>query len=481
MSDHIQANNHDGGQGHPSMDPKASSKATALDASRINQESKIACRQEAGKGKLGGLGHIKNTQPVSDSSHVTLLNTQKQEIDTLEDRLKLTTGLYKAKVEQLSNANTKLDESKRAYAALKEKADTELAKKNSIIDGLEKDANVKLDKAKEAQAKMDEKDGLIAKLQQEALAHVDRHEPVFDSTIASAFDKINRKINALVRRNATVSTRGDASTPPELTTLDKLAQVLPLEQWGKGAVKPQWYHQDVSRAWQSDHSVRALVLRAMVWNFLKRELFNDDRPFAVLGSIVSEAYRQYYTDVFPNHATSVEAAKWRALTAKCLADVEAKNPAVQATVLDRLKSAFLELLYSDVATKLNWQPPLTLDYFRGVMEGNIARELEPVLQAAIDLATITSRERARYQLWFPDLEAYEYHRIAGQPLMTTDQTSLAINARTAQGHDDDDEEGPISLVASPVLLKWGNGAGERLNEHTVLRKAFVWYPNEGQA
>ncbi|KAL8403918.1 hypothetical protein RB594_008971 [Gaeumannomyces avenae] len=418
-----------------------------------------------------------------------------------EERLQEMAGRYHAKVQELSKAKAKLDEyaaqreeleaelakkssliediieeaskklheAGRAYAAPKKNADTELAKKNNVIDDLKKDAK----------AKMDEKDGLIAKLQQEALAHVDRHEPAFDSTIASAFDKVNRKISALLRRNAAASSNvGVGGEVTEVITLDKFAEAVLPKHWGRLAVKSEWHHQHVAEAWTSDPRVRALMLRAMVWNFLARELFDFKKPFAALNSTVTEDIGRHYMQVFPDPTTSDETAKWRALTAKILTEFEAGYPELRKALLERLQDRFVDLIYNEIATKIDVRPPLTRDFVHQHVKADMARDLEPVLQAATELATLTSKERAGYELHFPSLREEKYHKGAKHPFMTTDPTSLAINVRTADY--DDNEEGSVCLLASPVLVKWGNGAGERLNEYVVLRKAFVWRSEEVQ-
>lgn len=368
-------------------------------------------------------------------------------------------------------ANAMLAESKRCYAALKRDASTELAKKNSVINRLQE----------EAQAKLAEKDKIIAKLQKEALSHVDRHEPAFDSTVADAFSKVNRKIGALVRRSAAISSnvRAGGEETTKAITLDAFAEALPLEHWGERMVKPEWYDSRIVKASQSDSAVRALMLRAMIWKFLAAELFDYKRPFACLASEEARHLGMDYMAVFPDPASSQATAKWRALTAKCLVDFEAKDPRFQKDVLGRLKNAFAQLLHAEIAPKIDARPLMTFEHVCRIVAGGMGRELEPVLQAAVELATITSQERALYRLEFPNLEQSRYRKAAEDSFMTTDPTPLGINARVAD--DDGDEEGPVVLIASPALVKWGNGAGERLGEHTVLCKAFAWRPNRDWA
>ncbi|KAL8343655.1 hypothetical protein RB601_004257 [Gaeumannomyces tritici] len=460
----VQPSNHSG-PGYTAMDPQASSAVTPSDTSSIMHEIKPACPQKANK----TLGNPHDTQLASAPIPAALPNVQEKERGMYEERLQEMAGRYHAKVQELSKAKAKLDESSRAYAAQREEFETELAKKNNVIDDLKKDAK----------AKIDEKDGLIAKLQQEALAHVDRHEPAFDSTIASAFDKVNRKISALLRRNAAASSNvGVGGEVTEVNTLDKFAEAVLPYHWGRLAVKSEWHHWHVAEAWKSDPRVRALMLRAMVWNFLARELFDFKKPFAALNSTAAENMERHYMEAFPDPITSNETAKWRALTAKILTEFEAGYPELRKALLERLQDRFVDLIYNEIATRIDVRPPLTRDFVHQHVETDMARDLEPVLQAAIELAALTSKERARYELYFPNLRDEKYHKGAEHPLMTTDPTSLAINVRTA--YYDDDEEGSVCLLASPVLVKWGNGAGERLNQHMVLRKAFVWRSEEVQ-
>ncbi|EJT68731.1 hypothetical protein GGTG_13696 [Gaeumannomyces tritici R3-111a-1] len=496
MLDNVQPSSHSG-PGHTAMGPQASSAVTPSDTSSIKHEIKPVCPQEANK----TLGSPHDTQLVSAAILAAPLNVPEHKSDMYEERLQEMTGRYRAKVQELSKAKAKLDE----YAAQREELETELAKESSLIEGIIEEANTKLHEArrayaalkknsdtelakknnvihdlkKDAKAKMDEKDGLIAKLQQEALAHVDRHQPAFDSTIVSAFDKVNLKINALVRRNAAASSNvGVGGEVTEVITLDKFAEAVLLNHWGRLAVKSEWHHRHVAKAWRSDPRVRALMLRAMVWNFLARELFDFKKPFAALNSTATKDIGRHYMEVFLDPITSDENAKWRALTAKILTEFEAGYPELRKALLERLQDRFVDLIYNEIAIRIDARPPLTRDFVHQHVKAGMARDLEPVLQAAIELATLTSKERAWYQLYFPNLRNEKYHKGAEHPFMTTDPTSLAINVRMADY--DDDEEGSVCLLASPVLLKWGNGAGEGLNQYMVLRKAFVWRSEEVQ-
>jgi len=97
---------------------------------------------------------------------------------------------------------------------------------------------------------------------------------------------------------------------------------------------------------------------------------------------------------------------------------------------------------------------------------------EPVLLAAMEMATLTARERAGYSLVFPDLAETGFVKVAEDPYLTNRPTDVGMNA----SGDEDELEGPFAVVASPMLIKWGNGSGERLDESDVLCKAFVWRP-----
>ncbi|KLU92191.1 hypothetical protein MAPG_11137 [Magnaporthiopsis poae ATCC 64411] len=460
------SDNSQDGQENATMDSKPANSANP------QHVAKPACPQGINEGKLG---HNQGVPQDSVIDRSVLLEMQKR-IDEYKKELQQLSDSCRFQEEQLVNAKAKQTESNRAYNALKEKADVELAKKNSIIDSISRDTKAKL-AGKDGTIVKLQRD--IAKLQEDALAHVDRHEPAFDGTVASAFHKVNRKINALVRRNVAASNRAGAagSMREAVVTLDSFAQAVPLEQWGRRAVKPQWYDRRIAEVSQSDPAVRALMVRAMIWRFLKAELFDYSRPFAFLASNAADRLGLDFMDVFPNPTSSEVTAKWRALTAKCLSDFEANHPGLQQAVLGRLKEAFVKILHSEIAVKIHATPPLTLDLVRECVEAGIAQDLEPVLLAAIELAAITNKERALYQLHFVDLQHLGYYKAAEDSRMTTDPTPLGINARTAD--DDEDEEGPVHLTASPALVKWGNGAGERLDQYTILCKAFVWRQNRG--
>lgn len=171
------------------------------------------------------------------------------------------------------------------------------------------------------------------------------------------------------------------------------------------------------------------------------------------------------------------AARWRALSARCLADYEnesdARAEARSATegsrpphrefVLGDLMADFATALHEDIGCR---------DKSPDEIQKILRPAFEPVMQAAMELARLTARERAGYTLEFPDLAKHGFLKVADDQLLTNRPTDVGMNA----SGDEEEVEGPFAVVASPMLVKWGSGSGERLNESTVLCKAFVWRP-----
>ena len=165
--------------------------------------------------------------------------------------------------------------------------------------------------------------------------------------------------------------------------------------------------------------------------------------------------------------TSQIAAKWRALTAKCLEGYESHEPKYRDQVQKGLLEAFAMVLHHEVGYKNK-----TPEEIRQVLMEDMFSQLQPVLLAAMELAALAAKERAGFTLEFPDLERMEYQKVENDPQLTNRPSDLGINAYGAG----EEEAGPVGLVASPMLVKWGNGGGEHLTSSAVLCKAFVWRP-----
>lgn len=140
----------------------------------------------------------------------------------------------------------------------------------------------------------------LASLQQEVLANVDRHEPTFDESIVKAFVKVNRKIDALVRKPR----RGAAQAPTAAMSLAKFAEAAPFEDWDERVLMSRWYDPQVRDITDRTPEVVSLLLRAVVWNILRRELFDPSRPFAVFGSSAAADTGHFFKRVFPDHGES---------------------------------------------------------------------------------------------------------------------------------------------------------------------------------
>ncbi|KAL8393634.1 hypothetical protein RB595_003390 [Gaeumannomyces hyphopodioides] len=368
----------------------------------------------------------------------------------------------KEKIEELRGFNnTLLDVIKERDAALREK-DGFLQDRDSELRKYSRDYSLVHTAWTVAEDKLAKQTELLTTLQQEALANVDRHEPTFDATVVGAFVKVNRTINSLVRKG-----RKDVVTLVRFVEAEGAATV----PWREGTLPDYCADTRVPEVAERTSEVLALMLRAMVWSVLGKRLFAALSPFAAFGSKTAQLLDQSYKRMFVNHTTNEMAARWRALSAKYLADYEADSdartdgsrPSHQDCVLEELMVEFATTLHEDVGCR---------DKPTDEIQKILRPAFEPVLLAAIELARLTARERAGYTLEFPDLAKHGFLKVADDQILTNRPTDVGMNA----SGDEEEVEGPFAVVASPMLVKWGSGSGERLNESTVLCKAFVWRP-----
>ncbi|KLU87985.1 hypothetical protein MAPG_06975 [Magnaporthiopsis poae ATCC 64411] len=383
------------------------------------------------------------------------------------------------KIEELRGLNDKLMNILRDKDELLREKDAYLRERDSELLKYSQEYSVIHAAWTVAEDKLAKQTELLTTLQQEALANVDRHEPTFDATVVSAFVKVNRAIDSLVRKG-----RKGVVTLLRFVEAEGAATV----SWREGALPDYCADTRVPEVAERTSEVLALMLRAMVWNMLGQRLFHAHRPFAAFASSTAGDLERSYQRIFVDHKTNEMAAKWRALSARCLADFETKADArteamsaadpktagaaegsrpgkqsYQDRVVQDLMADFAATLHEDLGCR---------DKFPDEIQEVLRPAFEPVLLAAIEMASLTARERAGYSLAFPDLAKTGFDKIADDPHLTNRPTDVGMNA----SGDEDELEGPFAVVASPMLIKWGTGSGERLDESTVLCKAFVWRP-----
>jgi hypothetical protein len=90
--------------------------------------------------------------------------------------------------------------------------------------------------------------------------------------------------------------------------------------------------------------------------------------------------------------------------------------------------------------------------------------LNKLLTAAIELAQIFAKQRAIFAFRKPIFKSDERKSLDSLEMTNKDNEYTAV---------EEEMEGIVWFVIQPALVKFGTGKGERLNEHTVVRKAYV--------
>jgi hypothetical protein len=78
------------------------------------------------------------------------------------------------------------------------------------------------------------------------------------------------------------------------------------------------------------------------------------------------------------------------------------------------------------------------------------------------------KERAAFSLDVPDLKKIRYFKHLDDDLMTCDGSAIGV-----AGGPEEDAEGDIRVLGSPMLWKWGDPSGRDLEREILLVKAFV--------
>jgi hypothetical protein len=128
-------------------------------------------------------------------------------------------------------------------------------------------------------------------------------------------------------------------------------------------------------------------------------------------------------------------------------------------------------VYLSVATGLNdWMSllfkPSARDIFQRASKEDVLREhLWEVAKEAVDFGRQTLRQRALYSL--------EGERRLWKEEDDEQMTNVGTGTGVTGIGDDEENAGTVIFLASPALMKWGNGRGEHLEQSMVLVKAVV--------
>ncbi|KAK3899800.1 hypothetical protein C8A05DRAFT_36568 [Staphylotrichum tortipilum] len=289
---------------------------------------------------------------------------------------------------------------------------------------------------------------MLGKLQKEVLAGVDRHEPAFDEAVLGAFVAVNGKINALVKYTG---------------AFFKIVGAVPFDTWGPGAMWAGAYNTEVAAVQGKDRRAVKQLLRLVVWHFVGRTLLDRARPFACFGSVLARNLDRDYHSMFEDVATSDAAAKWRAMTAARLLELD--DEPCRASIQDFLLAEFAKIMHEHMG-----HAATPLKELEEWLRSSVFKQLGPVLQSAVALAQLVAKERSGFSLEMPDLTAVGFAKADNDAQMTTRGAPLNIDL----GGANDEEGGVVVLVAAPMLIKWGTASGHgQPGSGDVLAKAFV--------
>ncbi|KAK3693190.1 hypothetical protein B0T22DRAFT_532504 [Podospora appendiculata] len=298
----------------------------------------------------------------------------------------------------------------------------------------------------------------LERLQTEVLASVDRFDPSFDSTISREFQLLNVDIGKLCSKSKLLAKLILSDNSPPISRGSSTL-------WEDTV---QWILFDDRAATRAE---KKMLLRQAVWKFLTETLFDRARPFASFGNDNPQANlveRICFDKLFPDHLTSENAARWRSLTVRQLRALPINEQATKQ-VRKQLALEFVgfirdrgliaegeELLEQVEAAVLNTKEDL-------------GKHLDLVLDRAIGFSRLLAGERAGYELRAPQLSAMQFRKSEDDAMVTAMGGPVGV----VDADREDDPEGEIKLIGSPMMVKFGDGGGRNLDEEMVLVKAFA--------
>ncbi|KAK3332847.1 hypothetical protein B0T19DRAFT_473638 [Cercophora scortea] len=297
----------------------------------------------------------------------------------------------------------------------------------------------------------------LERLQTEVLKSVDRFDPSFDSTISVEFRSLNDKIGKLCKSKRLTELVLSDDSPP----ISRESSAL----WEDTV---QWTLFDDRAATRAE---KKMLLRQAVWKFLVETLFNRARPFASFGDDNPQANlveRICFEKLFPDHLTSENAARWRSLTVRQLKTLPIDEQASKQ-VRKRFALKFVGFigdrgLIAEGEGRLKQIEAAVLN-----TKEDLGKHLDLVLDQAIGFSRLLAGERAGYELRAPQLSAMEFRKSEDDMMITVIGGPVGV----VDADREDDPEGNIKMIGSPMVIKFGDGGGRNLDEEMVLVKAFA--------
>ncbi|KAK3997749.1 hypothetical protein QBC44DRAFT_363938 [Cladorrhinum sp. PSN332] len=298
--------------------------------------------------------------------------------------------------------------------------------------------------------KLEQTGDQLTRLQKEVLSAVDRFDPNYDAKLIHEFSALNTSIGFLTKSK-------------DIRGLGLLAD--PLGTWDPSVFWPDSVSPLLggeTKAKLTDGEKR-LLFRQAIWKFLSDRLFLRSEPFASYGGEVGKlASNLPFEQLYPDHVTNESAGKWRSLTTRALSSHPSSAESKQALITS-LSASFISFLHSLVqSTSISKIESLAA---KGGGK-DLPQQLTKTLSKAIEFSRLLNGERAGFQV----CSAARLDKDGEDAEMTV----LGSGVGVIDGPDVEHEAGgEVKLVGSPMLVKWGNGGGQNLEEKGVLVKGFV--------
>lgn len=149
--------------------------------------------------------------------------------------------------------------------------------------------------------------------------------------------------------------------------------------------------------------------------------------------------------------TMEDSTKWRTLTVQQLIGTGAKTHDTE--VMNELRMR----VTLDVLNPLGY-----------TVQESQQKKFDDLLTAAVKLAQVLAGQRAVFSFGYPDISEDDTKQ-------GDDNANALTNIDDAGCFDgpEDEETGRIWFLIQPALVKNGTGVGQKLDERTILRKAYV--------
>ncbi|KAI9890223.1 MAG: hypothetical protein M1814_004385 [Vezdaea aestivalis] len=281
-------------------------------------------------------------------------------------------------------------------------------------------------------------DAQVQALQQEQLAGRDRFQPITDGALSSAMEDLNRAVKTLATTTKSAFSRKVSNSDFEA--------ILQEGKW-------LWVSKVDKNVWKK-RKAQKFLLESAIWDIVHQLYFKDPWSSYSHCSRIRECWRALGDDKrignpahYPDFAEEYQ--RWRSVTADFM-----NKTGGFASNRDKDSRDFGEII----------KIPKSFNIMEGALE-QCESETWEIIRASKRLGTMMSQQRCKLEINFPSMTVL---RTVAPAEWSSLEEVCDKEAETTKGIG----HNPLYVV-SPTLLKWGNGAGQRLEELTILVPATV--------